>query len=364
MSLKHAPWELKQMQSLPLNQKISLTKQRIRDWYREFGGKVYLSFSGGKDSTVLLDIVKQLYPDIPVVYVDTGLEWPQVRSHAMQYLSEKLRPALDFRTVLQVYGYPIISKEVSQKISEYRKGFPSAVKSFMPGAREARYDYSKWSFLLSAPFLISNQCCHKTKKAPCKVYEKETGRKPIVATMAVESMARRTSWLQHGCNAYDSDRPISTPMSFWTEQDVLKYIKVNNLSIASVYGDIVCKTDLPEQLSFYDIFEPDTPEDLPTLKCTGCERTGCIFCGYGCHHDARPNRFELLDINGNTNLRDYCMRGGAFDTDGMWKPNNEGLGFWFVLQYLNVHGRLNIFIPEYDRYERTYGNECTKKYLK
>lgn len=355
------------MQSLPLNLKIALTKDRIREWYHKFNGKVYISFSGGKDSTVLLDIARKMYPTIPAVYVDTGLEWPQVRSHAMQNLNEegsRLRPALDFRTILQVYGYPLISKEVSQKISEYRKGQPSARASFVPGARPQQYDYSKWSFLLSAPFLISNQCCTKMKKSPVKDYEKQTDRKPIIATMAVESSLRKMNWLQHGCNAFDAKRPISKPLSFWTEQDILRYIKFNKLDIASVYGDIVAKTDYPNTCSIFDFYEPSSPEEYPTLECSGCKRTGCIFCGFGAQCDKRPNRYELLDLNGNSNLRDYCMRGGAFDSDGMWKPNNKGLGFWFVLQYLNVHGGLNIFIPEYDRYEHTYGNEQTRNYLR
>ena len=48
----HLPHDLKQMQSIPLEGKIIMTQRRIRDWYEYWDGKVYVSFSGGKDSTV------------------------------------------------------------------------------------------------------------------------------------------------------------------------------------------------------------------------------------------------------------------------------------------------------------------------
>ena len=49
--------ELRRLQSLPLEDKITLTKLRIQEWYEHWGGAVFVSFSGGKDSTVLLKLV-------------------------------------------------------------------------------------------------------------------------------------------------------------------------------------------------------------------------------------------------------------------------------------------------------------------
>lgn len=381
--LKHTADELKVWQQYPLSLKIRLTKARIREWVNKYGEDgVYISFSGGKDSAVLVHICKQMYPNIPVVFINTGLEWPQVRQHAINYiendnlrykeccyddevteLSSVLRPLVDFKTVLTVYGYPIISKEVSEKIASYRKGQPSAIKSFIPGARDKRYDYSKHSYLLKAPFYISAECCTKTKKEPAKLYESQTGRKPIVATMAYESQLRAQKWLQKGCLDFDADRPIAKPMSFWTEQDVLCYIKLYGVDIASVYGDIIVK-NTHQSMSLFDLIDHyDTAEEMPIWALSGCQRTGCIFCAYGATHDKRPNRYELLDVMGNKNLRDYCMRGGAFDSDGMWKPDNRGLGFWFVLEYMNRHGNAKIFIPEYEHYQKTFGTARTKQYL-
>ena len=68
--------DLKRMQAMPLEDKIARTKLLIKEWYEFFNGKVAISFSGGKDSTVLLHIARQVYPDIPAVFYDTGLEYP------------------------------------------------------------------------------------------------------------------------------------------------------------------------------------------------------------------------------------------------------------------------------------------------
>ena len=64
----HQIWELQQMQSLPLSAKVVMTQQRIREWYEHWDGMVYVSFSGGKDSTVLLHLVRDMYPDVPAVF--------------------------------------------------------------------------------------------------------------------------------------------------------------------------------------------------------------------------------------------------------------------------------------------------------
>ena len=115
---KRELWELRQMQSLPLEAKIQMTRQRIRTWVDEFGEDgVYVSFSGGKDSTVLLDIVRKDYPDIEAVFVNTGLEYPSVRRFALSKENvTEVRPTMNFRDVIIKYGYPIISKEVSQTL--------------------------------------------------------------------------------------------------------------------------------------------------------------------------------------------------------------------------------------------------------
>ena len=74
---KHVISDLWQMQSLPLEAKIRMTKYRIRQWVEYYGEDgVYVSFSGGKDSTVLLDLVRQMYSNVTAGFLDKGLGKP------------------------------------------------------------------------------------------------------------------------------------------------------------------------------------------------------------------------------------------------------------------------------------------------
>lgn len=271
---------LKLRQAMPLKDKIRFTERRIIEWVEHFGvNGCYVSFSGGKDSTVLLHIVRNLYPKIEAVFVDTGLEYPEIRKFVKTFDNVTiLRPEMRFDKVLEKYGYPIIGKEVSQCIDEARKGYKYQIAKLNgerkdKDGKKSRYNYDKWNFLLNAPFKISNKCCNVMKKKPVHKFYKNTKKAPIIATMAEESQLREQHYLQSGCNAFNNKIPTSTPIAFWTEQDVLQYIYENKIPIASVYGDII-KTD--------------------KYHTTGCKRTGCMFCGYGCHLDKYPNRFQRL----------------------------------------------------------------------
>ena len=312
-------WELQQKQQLPLDLKILLTKQRITEWYDHHEGQVYVSFSGGKDSTVLLDIVRSMYPEVPAVFVDTGLEYPEIREHVKNTDNVTwLKPKMSFRKVIETYGYPVVSKEVAKRVSEYynaeKKGRlqeSRAYKEFMGVLKNhdgspSAFNKIKWQSLTTAPFCISHKCCDVMKKVPIKEYEQITNKKPYDGTLATESRARQTAWKKTGCNAFNGKRPISRPISFWNEDDVLEYILTYNIPIASVYGEIVRDED-------------------GRLHTTGVERTGCIFCMFGCHLEKHPNRFQRLKMT-HPKLYEYCM-----------KPWDEGgLGISRVLDYIGV----------------------------
>ena len=347
MTNKHQPWDLKQMQSLPLEAKILMTKRRIESWYDHWDGMVYVSFSGGKDSTVLKHIVDSMYDDVPSLFVNTGLEYPEIQQFAKaQKNVVTVRPEMRFDEVIKKYGYPVISKEVSKRIKEGRTAIISGnQKSRALQVLEGRavdskgnpspYNCEKWRFMLDAPYKISDHCCSVMKKKPAKQYEKETGRKPIIGTLASESRLRYTKWLQHGCNAFDGNRPTSQPLSFWTEQDILHYIKKFNVPYCPVYGEIQVKppegTD-KNQINLIDFLGCYEPED--TLQTTGCDRTGCIFCMFGCHLEKEPNRFQRLKET-HPRQYEYCIGGGEM-VDGKWQPSKDGLGLGKVLDYIGV----------------------------
>lgn len=361
MPNKHTLGDLRQMQSLPLQAKIQMTRLRIRAWIDEFGEEgVYVSFSGGKDSTVLLDIVRKDYPNIEAVFVNTGLEYPSVRKFAESKENVTiLRPKMNFREVLVKYGYPIISKEVARNVGDVQKlgNKCFAYRMFDGSIKGSVYDKSRYAFLIDAPFKISSRCCDVMKKKPLHKLNKQ--KKPITAQMAEESRQRMSQWIQNGCNAFDLKSPISNPMSFWTENDILTYIYENGLKIADAYLDIV--VDNGEQIDG-QITIQDFLGDYRNCKfrTTGCDRTGCVFCLFGITQDS----FRICNLQKQEpTLCDYVMRGGAFDTDGMWKPTNDGLGYWFVLEWLNVHGKLGIGTPNREKYLGEYGNERTRKYL-
>lgn len=328
--------DLKYFQSMPLDIKVAMTKTRIREWITYFGTTgTYISFSGGKDSTVLLHLVRELYPDVEAVFVNTGLEYPEIQSFAKSFDNVTvLRPDMPFNKVISVYGYPFISKEISEVIycvKKNRDNDKSAwAKRRLYGERtesdgsKSRYNCDKYAKLIDADFYLSNRCCKVMKKKPVHIFEKQTDKYPIMATMAAESMIRESEWMKKGCNAFETDRPRSAPMSFWTENDVLQYIKENNLKIASVYGEIVPEDD---QLTF------DGCSENCRYKTTGCDRTGCIFCGYGAHLD-KYSRFLRLKETHPKQYR-YCMDGGEYDIDGLWKPNSKGLGMAHVIDELN-----------------------------
>lgn len=190
------------------------------------------------------------------------------------------------------------------------------------------FNLEKWKSLLDCPFNISNQCCTIMKKTPLHKYNRQNKTHPITAEMASESRLRTQQWLKNGCNGFDMKEPKSTPMSFWTEQDVLQYIKKYNVEIPSIYGSVIEDTELPD--GFEQISMCDTG---CKLKTTGCNRSGCIYCLFGCHLEKGKSRFERLKET-HPKLYNYCINGGEF-VDGNWQPNQKGLGLGFVMDTIN-----------------------------
>jgi 3'-phosphoadenosine 5'-phosphosulfate sulfotransferase (PAPS reductase)/FAD synthetase len=253
-----------------------------------------------KDSTVLLDLVRRVYLNILAVFSDTGLEYPEIKSFVKSVDNVRIvKPEMRFDEVIRTYGYPVIGKRQARSIrdlqnrSENNQNSVNLILTGITSTGKTAPTFKladKWIdkfYHQEAPFRVSEQCCEKMKKESLRKFEKESGMHPITGIMACESSMREKSYMQQGCNAFDAKRPISQPMGFWTEQDVLAYLKEFDIPYCSVYGDIV--------------------EVDGKLVTTGEERTGCMFCMFGAHLEKEPNRFQRMRLT-HPKQYDYCIR--------------------------------------------------------
>lgn len=254
---------------------------------------------------------------IPAVYVDTGLEYPELRD----FVKTKdnviwLRPRYPFTQILEKYGYPIISKEVSDVINGARKGQPYRLARLNgelldKNGKKSIYNCENYKYLLDAPFKISARCCYHMKKAPLNKFERQSGRHPITGVLACESKLREQSWIKFGCNGFERQRPLSQPLAFWLEEDILRYLKMTGIPYAPIYGDIV---------------ESRKKNGTPILKTTGVSRSGCMYCMYGVHLEHEPNRFQLMQVT-HPQQYDYCINklgcGAVLDYIGVPYRNQQ-----------------------------------------
>lgn len=276
-----------------IEEKVNQTLLRIEDWYESWEGQVYVAFSGGKDSSVLLDLVRSIYPDVPGVFSNTGLEYPEIK----QFVKTKeniiwVRPKITFQQVIEKYGYPVISKEVSRAIYYLRNyNVSEKRKPFLENKLS-----KKSAKLLHAPFKVGDQCCDYLKKAPFTLFEKESKNIPIIGMKTSESRLRKSMIKQ--CNNYDRKHPISHPLYDWTDEQIQEYIDKYDLELSKIYA-------------------------------MGHIRTGCMFCMFGIHLQNPPNKFQMMAIQ-HPKYYDYCINklglGEVLDYIGVnYKPMRKGL---------------------------------------
>ena len=271
--------QLKERQAMSLKDKIDTSAERIEKWYDYYKGNIYVAFSGGKDSTVLLHLVRSIFPEIPAVFSDTGLEYPEIRNFVKTIDNVVwLKPKISFVEVIEKYGYPVISKNQSLYIYEYRNTKSEKLRDLrLNGSYKGNFKISeKWKFLIDAPFKISNKCCYHLKKSPMQRYERKTDKKPIIGTMAEEGFRRRTDYMKYGCNAFRKNNPSSAPLAFWTEKDVWNYIHHYKIPYSSIYD-------------------------------MGYDRTGCMFCMFGVQRETSPNRFQKMKKT-HPKQYSYCIK--------------------------------------------------------
>lgn len=323
---------------MQLEDKIYHTIQIVEMFYTKTEGKCFISYSGGKDSAVLDDILNvrykeyggKLWNNIPCVFCDTGLE----NIDNKKFIKEKgnviiIRPEMNFLDTVINFGYPLIRKEVANVIY-YSKNKPGGSSDLRlnglyvnPKTGDKEYDYSKWKPISKLPIIVSDRCCAIIKKKPFKKYTRETGLHPIVGTTADESLLRRQSWYKTGCNTFNNGRIMSRPLSIWCNQDILQYIVKYKVPISNAYGEILC-------------------DECNNFYCSEYDRTGCSFCAFGLHQEKGETRYQRLKRL-YPNIYDFAINGGEWiERDGkkIWTANKKGLGFGKVFDMVNeIYGQ-------------------------
>ena len=276
--------ELRERQGWSLEKKIDHSLGVIEDFHAQLDGRVAVSFSGGKDSTVLYWLARKLFPDIKGVFCNTGNEYPDIVKFVRKMRDgggwnvDIIYPEMKPSEVISGYGFPLISKETSQRIW-YTKHKPDSCVAKIGRGEIGNGKFripKKYMYLVDSDYDVTPKCCDILKKKPFDKYRKEHGVNFMVGTMASESMNRTTAYLRQGsCNHYDwgdMRRTKSLPLSIWLEEDIWECIRRYDIPIADIYGK-------------------------------GVDRTGCMFCGFGCQfkddtrlkviHDMYPKFYDM-----------------------------------------------------------------------
>ena len=280
---------LRERQAWTLAQKIDHSLGVIEAFASRFDGKVFVSFSGGKDSCVMLSLVELIMPDVPVVFIMTGCESPSVcrfiRQHKEQHRIEIIRPVKTLKQVFAEYGFPLVSKEVSHDIQAVRRNPYCQSSRNKLWLGNPHHIPERWMYLLNEPYEVSDRCCFWLKKKPSHDYMKRTGRRPFLGLLASEGYTRQSTYIKRGgCNSFNEDGKqyaTSWPLAIWTEQDVWAYIKDRHIEVPDIYGQ-------------------------------GATRTGCMGCGFGAQRSTEtldtlkrlwPKWYELIMNYENNSCR-------------------------------------------------------------
>lgn len=253
---------LRDRQAWTLPQKIDHSLGVIDQFASHFNGQVYVAFSGGKDSCVMLNLVEMLLPRVPCMFIMTGCESPSVcrfiRQQREHHNIEIIRPEKTLKQVFAECGFPLVSKEVSHDIQAVRRNPYCKSSRNLLWLGNPHHIPERWMYLLNEPYEVSERCCFWLKKKPSHDYAKRTGRRAFLGLLASEGYTRQSTYIKRGgCNAFGEDGKqyaTSWPLAIWTEQDVWQYIKDRHIEIPDIYSK-------------------------------GATRTGCMGCGFGAQND-------------------------------------------------------------------------------
>lgn len=338
---------------MPLNDKIIYSKNKIEEflnWCKENDYKdVSISFSGGKDSTVLFDLLVKVHKSvkskiyiIPVYAME--ITFPStlrfIKNKILEYKKknkyikdlELFAPKLPWNQILHEKGFPIFSKQISVIINRLKRtnsktGLSRWAFAMLPTSRFKisrtrlflldEYFLRKWNEIDNLNFnhFFSEKCCDFVKGGL-----KHDTRPSFVGTLAIESEFRKRSWLNYGCNLLNKTKPLSRPLSIWNEKDVWRYIKLNKLNINEAYNYNHSLGENEQKLHF--------------------NRLGCTSCPFGSHieelkYKRSPEYKQNLKIFMKEHNLNEVDNSNEIILDEYKLPNDEAL--WNRYEFLKEY---------------------------
>ena len=297
---------------------------------------------GGLDSITLLVFLRSIGIDCPAISVSSLEDKSIQKIHKkLGVISLKSAKREDGKywtkvSILQEFGFPVISKEVAAKIEllEHPSTKNATVRHAIVTGETGEYGGNrtgtrmklpqKWLELFAgnenerenvnyqiAPFSVSSKCCYYLKEKPCDDWARENDSVPFLGLMASEGGRREKSLKMHGCNYWGKTTIRSAPFAIFSRQDLLQLALELNVPVPEIYGKI----------------EKDGNGKLYT---TGAQRTGCSMCGFGVHLEKRPHRFDRLHDR-NIQEWDFWMKRCCMDD-----TTGERYGWGRVLSYIGV----------------------------
>lgn len=288
----------RQKQSLPYEAKVVHAQIRAQEFYDKLDGHCHVSV-GGLDSITLLLFLRSIGIDVPAISVSV-LEDKSIQRVHKELGVIQLKPLKSKVEVLREFGYPVLSKEIANKIALLQNpteknttvrhaiitGETGAYGGYRKGTRMKLAQ--KWLDRFGgadpegaalgykeAPFKVSDRCCYYLKERPCDKWAKEHQSAPYLGLMASEGGRRQKALMINGCNYYSKGATRSAPFAIFDRQDLLQLALDLNVPVPAIYGEIV----------------RDKEGQLHT---TGAQRTGCTMCGFGIQLEKRPHRFDML----------------------------------------------------------------------
>ena len=196
------------------DEKLTYTREVIRKAYEEFGDKLSVSCSFGKDSLVVLALAREVLPDIPVLWANTGVEFPETVKFARKLAEEwnlnliECKPVKTFWQCVEEYGFPW-PRKIRLKNGTKAPGTP--------------------------------RCCYYMKELPMRKAVEELGIEATIdGVRAEESYNRKWAIIRHGVQVFVKKKGywFIHPIAYWTSSDIWRFIEENSLPVNPLYDKI------------------------------------------------------------------------------------------------------------------------------